>query len=385
MLRSLLGFAIVAALMAMVPTAPAQAQKEADDNAANVVVRSALDGIMEAFEHHSLVALGHSHPRAGDLLYDLIRDPRFARDVGNIVIEGSSSRYQKLVDRYLAGEDVPYTELRRVWTDGVGPAEVGGEDGGQGPLALLLAVRAANKDLPADRRIRVWLGEPPIDWATATHADFMAALSRRDAHAAQIITENILAKGKKAVVFYGELHFAYEGWLLDLVEKQYPGAFFLILTYSDLHRPAACAPMLQKAEQIWPVAGLAMPDDMGSAAPEFRACTTMDISFIKVPGLPASIKGDAVLFVPAGRRESLPSLPDVYLDTEYRRELGRRSKIGGPKVLPFPSALSYRKADYDGLELHAPGFAELIDQMFGEYDRNGDGVVTAAEYVDPVL
>ncbi len=50
----------------------------------------------------------------------LLRDPRFAREVGNVVLEVGDAAQQAVIDRYVGGEDVPYTDLRKVWADTVG-------------------------------------------------------------------------------------------------------------------------------------------------------------------------------------------------------------------------------------------------------------------------
>ena len=49
----------------------------------------------------------------------------------------------------------------------------------------------------------------------------------------------------------------------------------------------------------------------------------------------------------------------------------------------MPQGYVFRRTDYQ-VNLEAPGFAEAVDVMFAEYDRNGDGVVTSDEYVDPI-
>ena len=95
------------------------------------------------------------------LLRALVKDPRFAATVNDIVVEFGSSRYQDLMDRYIRGEDVPQSAVQRAWLDAV-----------QGGTALdnvntapfFRAVREANATVPAERQIRVLLGDPPIDW-----------------------------------------------------------------------------------------------------------------------------------------------------------------------------------------------------------------------------
>src|SRR4051812_35644933 len=73
-------------------------------------IADAADGIFTAFQTHPLVGLGEWHGLAQeeDYYVALVRDPRFARDVGNIVLESGVATHQAVVDRYVNGEKVPY-------------------------------------------------------------------------------------------------------------------------------------------------------------------------------------------------------------------------------------------------------------------------------------
>ena len=99
--------------------APASAQP----TPAPLTVRAtaAVGGILDAFASHPVVALGDRHGLAEelDLYAALIRDPRFASEVGYLVVEFGSATHQDTLDRYLSGETVPYADLRKVWTDSV--------------------------------------------------------------------------------------------------------------------------------------------------------------------------------------------------------------------------------------------------------------------------
>jgi hypothetical protein len=184
------------------PAAPSATQAQ---TAKPPVVQPAIDGILAAFKTRPIVGMSDRHGIAQqqDFYSALVRDPRFAREVGNIVVEFGSASHQAIIDRYVAGEDVPYVELRKVWSDVVGwnPTVTY-----VGFANVFAAVRAANLSLSPDQRIRVWLGEPPVDWGTATQADVRAAMSKRDSYPADLIVENILSKNKKAFVIYGGAH-----------------------------------------------------------------------------------------------------------------------------------------------------------------------------------
>ena len=197
-----LGFLAGPLAFAQTPAAPAAVQQQA---AKPPVVQPAIDGVLAAFKTRPLVGMSDRHGIAQqqDFYAALVRDPRFAREVGNVVVEFGSASHQAVIDRYVAGEDVPYAELRKVWSDVVGwnPTVTY-----VGFVNVFASVRAANLNLPADQRIRVWLGEPPVDWATATATEVSAAMRQRDSYPADLIVANILSKEKKALVIYGGAH-----------------------------------------------------------------------------------------------------------------------------------------------------------------------------------
>jgi hypothetical protein len=165
-------------------------------------------GILQAFRTQRLVAIGHHDDESQAFLRSLIRDRRFAAQVDDIVVEFGSAKYQAVMDRYLRGDEVPLRELEHAWQDTTGP---NGSFDVPAIESFFRTVREANASLPADRRMRVLLGEPPIDWAQIrTEADFTAQLraaGNRDAHAAELIRREVLSKGRRALIVYGALHF----------------------------------------------------------------------------------------------------------------------------------------------------------------------------------
>jgi hypothetical protein len=166
----------------------------------------AAEGIFVAFQSHSIVGMADWHGLAQeeDFYVDLIRDPRFTEEIGNVVVEFGGAAQQDTIDRYVAGEDIPYEQLRRVWTDTVGwiPTVTA-----LGYLNFFAQVRAVNEGLPLSQRIHIWLGEPPIDWSKIKTSADLTQLSQRDRYPAELIKSQILAKRRKALVIYGSLHF----------------------------------------------------------------------------------------------------------------------------------------------------------------------------------
>src|ERR1700741_2928172 len=66
----------------------------------------AIAAIIEAFQSHPMVALGegpHGNEQGHAFRLALLRDPRFAATVNDIVVEFGSGRYQGLMDRFVNG------------------------------------------------------------------------------------------------------------------------------------------------------------------------------------------------------------------------------------------------------------------------------------------
>ena len=56
-----------------------------------------------------------------DFILSLNRNPAFSDKVNDIEVECGNSLYQPTLDRYIAGEDVPFTEVRKVWRNTTQP------------------------------------------------------------------------------------------------------------------------------------------------------------------------------------------------------------------------------------------------------------------------
>ena len=135
----------------------------------------AIDGILALFATHPIVAIGEHH-RSVELhafLRDLIRHPRFAATVDDIIVEFAGGTSQAILDRYIAGEPVSDEELRSTWREGtqllVWDAPMYRE--------LLETVREVNRTAP--KKLRVLAGDPAIDWRRVrTGADFVPFAAR---------------------------------------------------------------------------------------------------------------------------------------------------------------------------------------------------------------
>ena len=70
-----------------------------------------------------------------------------------------------------------------------------------------------NATLPSERRIRVWLGDAPIDWdAVRGPADVQRFGVMKDRHAGELVKREVLAKGRKALIIFGDGHLQGRGF-----------------------------------------------------------------------------------------------------------------------------------------------------------------------------
>jgi hypothetical protein len=309
-------------------------------------IANAADGIFSAFQSHPLVGIAEWHGLAQQLDFyaALVRDPRFATEVGNVVLETGSAAHQAVVDRYVSGENVPYAELRKVWSDTVGwfPTVQA-----LGAINLYAVIRAVNQPLPSEKRIKVWLGEPPIDWSQIkTKEDWQPFQDERDSYPAALIDREILSKNKKALVIYGADHFnVYPGGISPflhtrnmraLLDAKHPGALYVMYPYMG-YTTAVCTKAFEKhlkgisnPSLISPIRGSSLEGDLlrpGCAPFSKDSEDTLDQyqqSLTNYVGL----NSDALLYL--GPRASFltsPNVPDIYLDMDYRAEMDRRLRL----------------------------------------------------------
>jgi hypothetical protein len=202
---------------------------------------NAILAILDAFDRVTVVALGgglHGTQNIDDFARELIRNPRFTKTVRNVVIELANSRYQDVLDRYVAGENIPIEQVQPVWRDttqlNANPAE---------QKAFIGFVRELNQQLPPEQRIRVLAGDPPIDWSKVNTRDDISKFSGRDANFASVVLDQVLAKHQKALLLAGDGHLVREpNVAMDLppvttvtmiLEQQYPHSTHVIIAHDN--------------------------------------------------------------------------------------------------------------------------------------------------------
>jgi hypothetical protein len=197
-----------------------------------------VQGILKLFETYRIVMFGEIHEcrQEYELLRRLVGAPGFGERVNDIVMEFGNARYQDVVDRYISGENVPIEEVQGAWRDGVGS---------MGPVSpvygeFYAAIRAANLKLPRERRIRVLLGDPPIDWSKVrSREDIGYFLPFRDEFYASVVRYQVLARGRRALLIMGEGHFRRNGGRPGAIENELLTAFvkpYVIVAGSNMVR-----------------------------------------------------------------------------------------------------------------------------------------------------
>ena len=294
----------------------------------------------------------HGLAQEEDFYVSLIRDPRFAREVGNVVVEFGNASQQQTIDRYVKGEDLPYAELRKVWGDtsyvGWFPTVTA-----LGYLNFYAAVRAVNAKLPVGARIHVWLGGQPVDWSKIkTKEDLAKAVSgQADQFTADLIEREILGKHKKALLLYGTFHFYDKGELAELIRQRDPGSLFVITPYTGF-ADWSCSQHFESQAMDWPVPALVEAHQL-SVRPQTpgTSCKVLDASgFAQMTGAHRAqirtdmesqksvLVGDAMLYLARAEMLTKSSLsPDLYLDPEFRKENDRRAALMGGEPDSWPT------------------------------------------------
>jgi hypothetical protein len=312
-------------------------------------------GYSTLFRTHPIVALDegdHGNDRGHAFRLSLVRDSRFSTVVNDIVVEFGSARYQGLLDRFISGEDVPIAALRHVWQDTTQPHDIWD---GHIYQEFFEVVRQVNASLSPDRRLRVLLGDPPIEWENVhSRGDHAKWFEQRDSFPAALIQREVLARNRRALLVYGSMHLvrhliginysvSNEPWaepLVTLLEKggDQPKVFTVWTnTFTELGA-------MQADVRSWPQPSLALLAGTTLGAADFadyypfqtergeiRNGQYVPISAGEWRKLPMDQQFDAVLYVgsPSALVKSrvTPALCADAAYREMRRERMRRSEM----------------------------------------------------------
>jgi len=216
-----------------------------------------IPAILDAFRDHEVVALGegpHGNTAGHAFRLALIRDPRFVAVVNDIVVESGSARYQADVDAFVRGDAVSEDVIREALENSAVATPVWDRSIF---LEFFRAVRTLNQTLPAARRVRLLMGDPPIEWATVkTFDDYRPWLRQRDSYPAGIIQREVLARNRRALIVYGDGHLQARSErpgrsMVAILEASGARVFAVSSTFADLTS-------FQSDVASWPAPSLAL-------------------------------------------------------------------------------------------------------------------------------
>lgn len=322
--------ALVASLIAA-SLAAAAITGYAQDSARRPAVRlDPASVILDAFASHTIVALGegpHGNEQGHAFRLGLIRDPRFPAVVNDIVLESGSARYQDFIDRFVQGEDVP-----EAWLGAMRENTVVATPAWDRPMfeEIFHVVRDVNRSLPRERRLRILLGDPPIDWSEVKTPDqYRPWLLKRDSHPADLIQREVIAKGRRALVVYGDGHLQARTErpgrsLVAILESSGTRVFAITSTFADLTT-------FQPDVATWSMPGAAMLGGtlIGAAPYETFFGPPPPVDFFKAnPRIESHFDAVLVLGAPASLRLGRLSYPRC-AHPDYRRMRIVRMGIAG--------------------------------------------------------
>jgi len=346
MLRNCSSFGtLLLLLVGAIPTRSlGQTQQQPKLVSSRPIPEPAVPAILAAFDKYEVVAMPAEHgiKDLDDFIFSLIRNPAFSENVNDIAVECGNSLYQPILDRYIAGDAVPFTEVRKVWRNTTQP--VCGMSGFYDQFFPL--VRAINQGLPAGRRLRVLACDPPVDWDQVNNFQDILKLTHRDANIASVMEKEVLSKHRKALMLFGTFHIMHGvgASAVSIYEKDYPDRTFVIsdLGYFDTDvRALSSSPFV-----TWQIPSLARTKDTSLGAlplDRFLPPPTLIDKDCKVHNdFPTQLRKsmgqlvDALLYLgPQDLRLKAQFSADIALDVDYRMELQRRESLPG-----FPGATS---------------------------------------------
>jgi len=319
-------------------------------DAQDAIPEPAIPAILKAYETFEVVAMpaAHGQKDIDDFIMSLIRDPRFPEAVNDIVVECGNVRYQPILDRYVAGENVPFTEVQHVWRDTT-VQQMCGASGFYEQLYPL--VRSLNQHLPATSRLRIVAADPPIDWNKVRAYQDLTPFFDRDGSIASVMEREVLSKHRKALMLFGIFHLLHgggpgEGDAVTRYERHYPGKTFVIggdfgyysagnEQFVEMNAPGGIWPSLLRTKNS-KLGLLSLDSFMLSPLTTDQACNVID-AFSGKSSKTVADQIDAFLYLGPQKSQMLEPLPaDIALDRAYRSEWLRRMKLVG---LPGPSTL----------------------------------------------
>jgi len=336
------------------------------DRSLGLTPKPALDYIADTFGRYPAVALSevHGNRESAAFLAKLIRHEGFARRVNDIVVEFGNAAYQPIVDRYISGAPVSRDELRPIWEN---TTQISGIWLLPIYEGILADIRTVNATLPPDRRYRVLLGDPPIDWSKVTRPADDDMNDWRDAYFAWVLEHHVLARNRRALLFIGGAHISrkvlFPNSVIHLLDARFPGKTFVVsaLDVGKVEPPIAAA------ISRWPIPSVAPVRDTSLGESDVQT-----IGFTFSRGL-IQDDVDAVLAL-----ASTPLVSEAPPHVEATPELQRRRRLA-QATLPFRGALIRFEANTTELTASS---SEPLQQVARELVRDRDLAVLVKGFSD---
>ena len=327
-------------LMLLLTAMPILGQNEAvqqESRGGEPALRPATPAIIAAFDTYEVVGMSEAHglQDADDFILTLVRTPELLEKINDIVVECGNSLYQPVLDRYIAGEDVPFAEVSKVWRN---TTQLMCSTSGFFEQFFPL-VRAINQKLAPGKRIRVLAGDPPVDWDNFKTQGLGDRFSR-DRNIASVMEKEVLSKHRKALMLFGYFHLMHanvfdEMSAVSIYEKHYPNRTFVIAGLESLDMQS---PLLSTSPYAsWPAPSLMLAKGTWLGAIQLSHFTPPPVlvnDCVATSGFPQGEDRrmedvvDAFLYLgppSLALSERIPA--DIALDSAYMAELRRRANL----------------------------------------------------------
>jgi hypothetical protein len=284
----------------------------------------ATAAVIRAFDTHNIVMFGEYHAcrQEHEWLRTLVSTPEFADRVDDIVVEFGNSLYQKSVDRYIAGEDIPFASVQKAWRN------VAGAIGPPSPVYELFyqAVRETNLKRKGKHQLRVVLGDPYADWDNIRDREALGPfVANRGSWYARVVKEEVVARNRRALLIMGWGHFLRRNGPAE-IERQLraAGASTYLVVFGT--NAVGAYDDLEKRFDTWPLPALV--ELQGNWVGDLPAMPVLLGGTVQSTSPKLGEVADALLYV--APRDFLTQLfmPRSELEgTPYGTELARRMTI----------------------------------------------------------
>jgi hypothetical protein len=327
-------------------------------NPAEPKPEDATRAIIRLFDHHDIVMFGeiHSVKQEYEWLCKLVKTPGFADHVDDIVVEFGNALYQKDVDQYVTGEDVPFDGVQMAWRNMIASVP---------PVSPVYgwfyqAVRDANLQGHGKHQIRLLMGGPPGDWDKIKTAQDLAPYeAQREQWYSHVVKDEVLARHHRALLIMGAMHFlrgsnqAVQDEMLEQQHKPVPPVDRSHLAPGYIERELQAA----GANPYLVVMGTDTVDGRGDVDSRIESWPTPALISVRdnwlgdmpsqpivsgghAPATPLTLadQTDAIIYIaPCSALKSVNDSPAELDGTAYGKELIRRNiiEVGHPLLFQY--------------------------------------------------